>query len=475
MSASLRDIKERLPFRMMCGETIMISGPPGIGKSAIIHQTAAEREYTIPVNEDVLEAYRSKNLPSPLFELYGKTFTGAPVKDIRLSMCTPTNLMGVPVFNVEENVAVWVQTDLLPMDPNTLAEHERRLVNLISLEDVDNPRIRSKIQSLELKVARGHHEQFSILFMDEITQAVPTIMAAAFQIVLDRRSGTYVIPKDVWMVAAGNRRQDRAGVNELPSPLRSRMGWIELEAPNHKETMEYFLEKGFHKAILGYLEYRQNALYHFDPKAFMASTEAGDSTFPCPRTWEFASNYFNRLETLSDTERKEKFPDHAVQMDMNGIIGRGAASELMAFIKLYHKLPSPLEVLEGRMSFSDMESLFNVGTSSRDQSNGLSLKYAYIISMIDYVFTQNSNYNPETTSPEEIEKIKRWMTNFNQYILARPKDVEWAAITFRRASAQSPHLIILWRSIPSTKDVVAMANAGSVISNSRRPKIGNGG
>jgi MoxR-like ATPase len=45
-----------------------------------------------------------------------------------------------------------------------------------------------------------------ILFLDEITSAPPTVSAAAYQLILDRRLGDYVVPEGWVIFAAGNRQ-----------------------------------------------------------------------------------------------------------------------------------------------------------------------------------------------------------------------------------------------------------------------------
>jgi MoxR-like ATPase len=53
------------------------------------------------------------------------------------------------------------------------------------------------------------HGKQGILFLDEITSAPPTVSAAAYQLILDRRLGDYVVPEGWVIFAAGNRQGDR--------------------------------------------------------------------------------------------------------------------------------------------------------------------------------------------------------------------------------------------------------------------------
>ena len=93
-----------------------------------------------------------------------------PLIDIRLSQLEPSDLRGIP-FRVNERVE-WAIPSMLP--------------------DQDR------------------HGPQGILFLDEITSAPPSVSAAAYQLILDRRLGDYEVPAGWAIVAAGNRQGDRS-------------------------------------------------------------------------------------------------------------------------------------------------------------------------------------------------------------------------------------------------------------------------
>ena len=84
--------------------------------------------------------------------------------DIRLSQMEPSDLRGIP-FRKDELVE-WAIPAMLP----------------------DAKR----------------HGQAGILFLDEITSAPPSVSAAAYQLILDRRLGNYQVPEGWVIIAAGN-------------------------------------------------------------------------------------------------------------------------------------------------------------------------------------------------------------------------------------------------------------------------------
>jgi MoxR-like ATPase len=106
--------------------------------------------------------------------------------DVRLSQLAPTDLRGLPV--AENGVSKWFPPEFLP------------------------------------------HKGRGILFLDEINMAPPAMQGMAQQLILDRCIGSYRVPDDWFVWAAGNRREDRAGVFEMPAPLANRFLHLQVEA-----------------------------------------------------------------------------------------------------------------------------------------------------------------------------------------------------------------------------------------------------
>ena len=93
----------------------------------------------------------------------------AAIVDVRLSQMEPSDLRGIPFKN--DAKVEWAVPAMLP--------------------DV------------------SVHGAEGILFIDEITAAPPSVSAAAYQLILDRRLGEYRVPEHWAIVAAGNRQGDR--------------------------------------------------------------------------------------------------------------------------------------------------------------------------------------------------------------------------------------------------------------------------
>src|SRR5512143_3193707 len=61
------------------------------------------------------------------------------------------------------------------------------------------------------------------LFLDELPACPPDVQKAFYSLLLERRLGEYELPRGTWVVAAGNRSEDRALVRSLSSALVNRV------------------------------------------------------------------------------------------------------------------------------------------------------------------------------------------------------------------------------------------------------------
>lgn len=168
-----------------------------------------------------------------------------------------------------------------------------------------------------------------VIFLDELDKADQEVQNALLELLLDRRLGEYVVPDDVYIVAAANRMIDRAGSNRLNNALKSRAIHLHL-VPSLEDWLAWAATHDIHPLVAGYVELKgAGVLHQFDP----TDTEA--DSFPCPRTWE----------TLSDglkLNHSEKLLYHLIA----GSIGANpTAADFAAFAKWYYRLPSKAEVL----------------------------------------------------------------------------------------------------------------------------------
>jgi len=168
-----------------------------------------------------------------------------------------------------------------------------------------------------------------ILFLDELNSGPPAISAACYQLIQDRALGDYRLPPG-WIVwAAGNRQTDRAVVHHMPSALANRFIHLDLDA-DLDDWIKWAIDAEIRTEILAFLRFRPELLHKFDPKT---DTRA----FPTCRTWE-------KVHSVMPIPNQVEFSV------LSGIIGEGAASEFIGFLKIFRKLADPLTILMDPMA-----------------------------------------------------------------------------------------------------------------------------
>ncbi len=156
-------INNNLAVRTM--PSVMLWGPPGVGKSQAIRQIAKE--------------------------IKNNTEKEVHVTDVRLLLFNPIDLRGIPTSNEDKTLAVWLKPQIFQMDPS--------------------------------------EEVINILFLDEISAAPQSVQAAAYQITLDRVVGEHKLPENCIVIAAGNRTTDKSVAYKMPKALANRFLHIEVE------------------------------------------------------------------------------------------------------------------------------------------------------------------------------------------------------------------------------------------------------
>jgi hypothetical protein len=267
---------------------LFVWGPPGIGKSDIVAEVAKSQ--------------------------------GRPLIDIRLPLMEPTDMRGIPYLAdvkiydkngelvkdevgvpLTEKIFTWSNPSDLPTDPNSRA----------------------------------------LVFFDEMSAAPPSVQVATYQIILNRRIGSYRLPKDVVIVAAGNRVKDKGVAYNMPMPLANRFSHLTLEV-NAEDWKEWALLNRVHKDIVGYISFQPNDLYNFNP--------SGDTyAFATPRSWYFASELL--VEALDSGDIVDtSLPADVLGDLIKGTIGEGPGIKFMTYRAQAANLPHAKDVLSGKVT-----------------------------------------------------------------------------------------------------------------------------
>src|SRR6185369_6252696 len=166
-------------------QSFLLLSPPGVGKSEIVYQAAAE--------------------------------AGLPCRSLLGTQIAPEDVSGIPRIVGERSVFCPPRV-LLPERPEPFC-----------------------------------------LFLDELPACAPDVQKAFYSLLLERRLGEHALPKGTWVVAAGNRMQDRALVRAISSALVNRVAILHVRV-DVGEWLDWAQRSGVRPEIRGFISYMPEAL-----------------------------------------------------------------------------------------------------------------------------------------------------------------------------------------------------------------------
>ncbi len=160
------------------------------------------------------------------------------------------------------------------------------------------------------EICEAEPDKLHVVFLDEITNAVPSLQTMAFDIVLYKVvNGMWELPKNSRVVAAGNETEESIAAYGLSEPLFGRFAHVYI-----KTTAEIWLpwaiEHNIHPAIYAYIAYMKDKALRTEYNGLTPNAD--------PRKWEMASNM------LYATMRPEA---------LRALIGDALTREFVAFCK----------------------------------------------------------------------------------------------------------------------------------------------
>ena len=228
---------------------------------------------------------------------------GGLMIDLRMAQMEPTDLRGIPFFNKDNGKMDWAPPIDLP-DEELASQYP-----------------------------------IVVLFLDEMNSAAPSVQAAGYQLILNRAIGRYKLPKNVVIVAAGNRESDKGVTYRMPMPLANRFIHIEMR-PDFASWQTWAVKHEIHKDVVGYLAFARQHLYDFDAKSASRS-------FATPRSWVFVS------QLLEDPT----IDDDTLFTLVAGAVGSGLAAGFITHRSFVGKMPEPLDILEGRVTTLEVKEI----------------------------------------------------------------------------------------------------------------------
>jgi hypothetical protein len=194
-------------------QSFLLLSPPGVGKSEMVYQAAAD--------------------------------AGLPCRSLLGTQIAPEDVSGIPRIVGERSVFCPPRV-LLPENPQPFC-----------------------------------------LFLDELPACAPDVQKAFYSLLLERRLGEHELPRGTWVVAAGNRVQDRALVRSLSSALINRVSILNIRVDT-QEWLEWATANGVRADILNFISYM--------PDALMRPVPAEPQPFSTPRAWTLLSRGLDLAE-----------------------------------------------------------------------------------------------------------------------------------------------------------------------------------
>ena len=214
------------------------------------------------------------------------------VHDVRLSLFAQTDLRGIPVPDESRTKAKWLIPEIFQMD--------------------DSPNV------------------INLLFLDELSSCAPGLMAAAYQIVLDRKLNEHQLPDNCFVMAAGNRMQDKSVVYKMPAALANRLIHFDIEC-DVDAWKEWAYTHDIDPKIISFINFKPNLL-----NTEIDSKYSGNA-FATPRTWSMSDRLLKIYGNVDEAY------DCIVRC-----IGVGAASEFKRFCNTYLRIPNIDDIAAGK-------------------------------------------------------------------------------------------------------------------------------
>jgi hypothetical protein len=125
------------------------------------------------------------------------------------------------------------------------------------------------------------------LFLDELPSCTPDVQKAFYALLLERRIGEHSLPKGTWVVAAGNRIEDRALVRTISSALINRVVLLQIRV-DVQEWLAWAARNAIRGEIVSCIEEK--------PESLLRDTPRSAEPFSTPRAWSSLSRAMDLAE-----------------------------------------------------------------------------------------------------------------------------------------------------------------------------------
>ena len=236
-------------------------------------------------------------------------------------------------------------------------------------------------------------DKFHVVFLDEITNALPSIQGMAFNIVLDREvNGIWKLPENARIVAAGNDMKDSLSANQLAEPLFNRFAHVYIKTTT-ASWLKWASKHNIHPAIYSYIAYKNGET--------LRSEYNGETPNADPRKWEMASKM---LYTTGNPEM------------LRALVGEDITREFVQFCR--QPVITLDDVINGNYTNMDIRALntaeryaTTMGLSQVDEANLKKVRKfvsklgAEFVAIFDALWTQDDENRLETLAEEKLGEM----------------------------------------------------------------------
>ena len=176
------------------------------------------------------------------------------------------------------------------------------------------------------------------LIIEELTDAPMSMQNPMCRIILDRWAGSVKLSDQLFIIATGNRVEDKSGANRMSTKLGNRLRCLPFDE-DLNDWVTWAKKQNICDVLIKFLQFQPKLLSDFDPTR---------KTNPTPRAWEAVSLV---------PSFKGKNAERLFRALVAGDVGEGAATAYCAFRKMYLNLPDISELLARPESYPISEEL----------------------------------------------------------------------------------------------------------------------
>ncbi len=408
-----KQVKNAIRLMITTGVALFIWGGPGISKSATGQQVATEQNKAfVDVRLSMLAPTDVLGMPYRIEEngeTTGVAFTPPKILPRNIDLAKVKTIDAVPTLvsfhtlNPKGSNGIYYvkepQITVTAINRPGTPEDQRLTAEIISqtpesfIVQLVNPKGEVSEGSIHYTV-KGEAE--AIVAFEELNSAPLATQQAAYQFILDRRVGEYVVPDGVALIAMGNRQTDKGLTYNMPTPLANRFVHVEMkmDAGCFDDWQEWAIEHMIHPDVVGYLSQNKGELNQFNP----SSASRG---FATPRSWEFVSKIITAAEKSG-----VEISNAELSALICGAIGDGTGTKFGTHRKLVGELPKVEDILSGAVT--------KLPEASRQK---VALAYSLTTSLCYELRAIDERLNSEGISAASEDKQRMaWYKGFNNVL-----------------------------------------------------------